>query len=229
MYCTVEDMRRLLPEKVSIGDANLGAPVPGRQGSKRSNISPDEALHYIGYAQQYVDSRLRPYYVCPLRRIISFEVDIESAIINGVDIAVSVRDSNNFGIGQFVRLKGKHDYEETVVKSVPDFKTVILESVSNDYMEGTISILEYPDPIPLITSRMACSYVLDRLFSSEQSPDVSNYGKTQRNLARSDLEDILVGEILLFGQEHTGYRFVRGSVHNAYKSPAEIQKGTERE
>jgi len=70
---------------------------------------------------------------------------------------------------------------------------------------------------------------LDRLFVAEQSPDVSQYGKSQRNMARNSMDDILTGEVLLFGQEHTGRRFVRGSVLDAYNSPAEIQKGEEKE
>jgi hypothetical protein len=70
---------------------------------------------------------------------------------------------------------------------------------------------------------------LDRLFVSQQSPDVSNYGRTQRNIARDSIDDILSGEVLLFGQEHTGRRFVRGSLFDAYDSPAEVQKGQEKE
>lgn len=229
MYCTVDDMRKVLPEKVSIGDANLGTPSPGRQGSKRSNITPDEAQIYIGYAQQYVDSRLRPYYVSPLRRIISFESELDAAVLMGSDVNITVRDSNNFGLGQVVRLKDKSKYENVTITEIVDSKNFIVDTVVENYLEGSVSILEFPDPIPLITARMACSYVLDRLFSAEQSPDVSQYGKTQRNLARNAVDDILHGEILLFGQEHTGYRFVRGSVLNAYKSPAEVQRGEEKE
>ena len=65
MYCTVDDLRRILPEKVAIGDDNIGTPSPGRTATKRSNISPAEAKQYIQYAQQYIDGRLRPYYSCP--------------------------------------------------------------------------------------------------------------------------------------------------------------------
>jgi len=74
---------------------------------------------------------------------------------------------------------------------------------------------------------MACAILLDRLFSAEQSPDVSTYGKTQRNLARDEIDDILSGEIFLFGQEHTGRRFVRGSLFDAFSNPAEVQRDKE--
>ena len=103
---------------------------------------------------------------------------------------------------KIVRLKDKSKYQEATIASITDSKNFVLESVAGNYLEGTVSILEFPDPIPLIAARMACSYVLDRLFSAEQSPDVSQYGKTQRNLARNAVDDLLHGEILLFGQDH---------------------------
>ena len=229
MYANLGDLSAILPEKVKIGDDNIGTPTPGRPSSTRSNISPDQARKYIQYAQQYVDGRLRSYYSCPLRRVVSFETPITAPVVAGSDVSVMVHDSGSFGIGMNVRIRSAFQYEECIVSSVPDFVTVNLATVASSYDSGEISIVEYPDPIPLITARMACSYILDRLFTSEQSPDVSNYGKTQRNLARNGLDDILAGEILLFGQEHTGYRFVRGSVMSAYKSPSDVQRGEERE
>ena len=94
-YCQVDDLKRILPEKVQIGDSNIGTPVPGRpgnQGAKRSNITPAEAEYYIQYAQEYIDGRLRPYYSCPLRRIKSFETDVLSNISPGSSIIVTVND-----------------------------------------------------------------------------------------------------------------------------------------
>ena len=223
-------MQRILPEKVSIGDQNIGTPSPGRAGSQRSNITPDEARHYIEYAQQEIDARLRPFYTCPLRRVKTFETALDSAVSPGTDVSITVRDSGNFGIGQLVRLQDKYGYENVTIKSVDSFTSFTAETVVNSYdPDGLVSIVEYPDPVPVIAARLACSYLLDRLFSAEQSPDVSNYGKTQRNLARNAIDDILHGEVLLFAQELTGRRFIRGSLFDAYNSPAEVQRGEERE
>jgi hypothetical protein len=133
-------------------------------------------------------------------------------------------------LGAEVRLRDNNTWENATITEVVSATTMTVDTLTNSYPVGsTVGILEFPDPIPLTTSRMACSYILDRLFTAEQSPDVSNYGKTQRNLARNAIDDILTGEVLLFGQEHTGYRFIRGSLMSAYKSPAEVQKGEEKE
>ena len=122
--------------------------------------------------------------------------------------------------------------ETCEVSSTPTLTTLVLDTVVNAYStvnRSKISILEYPDPVPIVAARLACSFILDRLFVAEQAPDVSTYGRTQRNLARNAIDDILAGEVLLFGQEHTGRRFVRGSLVEPFKSPAEIQRGEERE
>ncbi len=234
-YATVDDMRRILPEKIQIGDQNIGTPVPGRsgnQGSNRSNISPKEAERYISYAQQYIDGRLRPFYSCPLRRIKSYETYLEANATHGAPVIVMVEDSGAFSRGDLVRLQNKDHMETCNVTEVPTLTTVKIERVVANYLvsdDSRISILEYPDPIPIITTQLAVAFLLDRLFVAEQSPDVSLYGKTQRNLARAQIENILSGEVLLFGQEHTGRRFVRMSLLDKFDSPVELQKGTEQE
>lgn len=234
-YCDVNDMRRILPEKIQIGDANIGTPVPGRpgnQGAKRSNITPQEAERYIQYAEEYLDGRLRPFYVCPLRRIKSFETETLSDINAGAEIQVLVNDSGPFLRGDIVRLQDKDHMETVTVVEAPTLTTVKLDRVISTYLTANntrISILEYPDPIPIITAQLAVAFLLDRLFVAEQSPDVSQYGKTQRNLARAQVENILSGEVLLFGQDHTGRRFCRLSLLEKFSSPAEIQKGQEKE
>ena len=233
-YCTVQDMENILPENIQIGRQNIGTPVPGRpgQGSSRSDISPSQAQYYINYASEYIDSRLRPYYLCPLRRVKTFETPIRSDVSSGSDVSVSVSDSASFIEHGTVRVQSSSIMETATISSVPDATTVILNGLSNDYSvdDGSlISVLEFPDPITIMATRFAVAFVLDRLFVGQQSPDVSEYGKAQRNMAKDSMDDILTGEILLFGQEHTGRRFARGSLFDAFKSPADVEKGQERE
>jgi len=238
-YCTVDDMRRILPEKVKIGDQNIGRPLPGRpgnQGSQRSNITPQEAEYYIQYASEYLDGRLRPFYSCPLRRIKSYETEVLNDLTHGSPVRVQVNDSGPFIRGEFVRLQDVNQMETCCVQETApddlDLTYVTLRHVTNNYLTADntrISVLEYPDPVPIITAQMAVAFLLDRLFVAEQSPDVSMYGKNQRNLARAQIENILSGEVLLFGQEHTGRRFVRMSLLDKFSSPAEVQKGAEKE
>ena len=229
-YCSVEDIRRILPETVTIGDQNIGTPVPGRGPAGKDNFTALEIERYIDYAQQQIDSRLRPFYSTPLRRIKTYETELELGVIAGSDVNISVRDSGAFLPGALVRLQDKVDLELATVKSVTNLTTIVLNSVENNYsFDGLISIVEFPDPVNIMTTRLTVSYLFDRLFNAEQSPAMSSYGISQRNQARNDLGSILTGEILLFGQEHTGRRFVRGALLDAFSSPAEVNKTEENE
>lgn len=235
-YCSIDDLRRILPEKITIGSMNIGTPSPGRsgnQGSARASVSPENARKYISYAEEYIDGRLRPFYSCPLRRIKTYETEVYSNITHGDLVSITVHDSGAFIQGDLIRIQNKNQMETSTISSVPDLTTVVVDRAINDYPasdDTKISILEFPDPIRIITAQLSVAFLLDTYFVAEQSPDVSNYSKTQRNLARGQIENILSGEVLLFGQEHTGRRFVRMSLLDKWSSPAgEVQKGAEKE
>jgi hypothetical protein len=233
MYCTVSDMVDLLPEPITIGDTNIGTPSPGRPNpANRSKLTTDEAIRYIRFAEEEVDSRLRPYYVCPLRRTKTLETEILQNVSNGASVEVRVHDTGVFSKGQMVRLQSKTKMETDEIESIKNMTTLVIKQVKNTYVmdDSKISILEFPDPIPLVTARLAISYCFDQLFAAEQAPNISEYGKEQRRLAINGLDSILSGAIFLFGQDHTGKRFVRGSLFDAYQNPTpEFQFGREKQ
>ena len=222
MYCTVQDMKNILPPSMSIGDQNIGTPTPGRPQTIKDSLTPEIARTYIGYAQQYIDARLRHYYLCPLKRVKSREWDVLQGINRGVHVPVIIYDATTLVTGEVVRLQGKRDVEECTIESISGPQSIVLASVTYNYGENgtTLSILEFPDPIPMICARFALSFMIDKLFVAEQSPDVSEYGKVQRNLARNDFEDILSGVTMLYGQEFTGKRFVRMPLLDGWATPA---------
>ena len=232
MYCTVNDVKALLPEPITVGDQNIGTPSPGRPDTtNRSKLTPAEVIRFIRFAEQEVDSKLRPYYVVPLRRVKTFETEILGNVSDGTDVDVRVNDTGVFAQGQMVRLQGQSQMEVDEIGSIKNLTTLVIDRVKYDYetYESKISILEFPDPVPLITARLAVSYAFDQLFSADQSPNISDYGLEQRKLAINSMDGILSGTILLFGQDHTGRRFVRGSLFDAYQNPTpEFQFGRER-
>ena len=233
-YCNYQDMALILPEKVKISDQNIGTPsvTAGNQGSNRSNISIPKAVQYIKKATEWIDARLRPFYVCPLSRIKQFETDVLNNPSHGSQVRIVVEDSGSFITGNLIRIQNYDTMETAVVTDTPDLVTVVVDKLVNNYLsaDGTkISVLQYPDPVPLITAQMASSFALDSLWASEQAPDSSKFGVTMRNLARAQMDNILSGEVLLMGQNHTGRRFIRMSLLDAFSSPAEVQKGVEKE
>lgn len=233
MYCSVDDIRMLLLDKIKIGDQNIGTPVPGRESGNRSSFNENDTKKFIEYSQEYIDAVLRPMYVTPLRRIKTFETVLIENALSGSLVTVSVRDARLFSIGETVRFQNPGDMETAIITSVSDKTTFVVDSLSGNYYTENgdkVGILEFPDPIKITTARLTVSYMFDKLFNAEQEPDISNYGKSQRNMARDALDGILSGEIRLFGQEMTGRRFIRGSLLDGYTTPNfEFQKNTDNE
>ena len=231
MYCTTSDVQNLLPPSVTIGSLMLGTPSPGSSDTKRESFTPAQVINYIKFAQQEIDSRLRPFYVVPLRRIKSYETEILSTVNHGSNVIIRVHDSGPFAKGDTIRIQNSSMYEGAEIKEVVDTSSVTVVYVANDYVaeESTISVLEYPDPIPLIAARWAIAYGWNQLFSADQAPAISGFGKEQSRLAINSMDSVLSGAALLFGQDQPGKRFVRGSVFDAYQNPTpDFQFGREK-
>lgn len=233
MYATIEDVRRLLPATITIGDQNLGtpSPSPGQVNVKRDKVTPAEVIQFLRLSEQEIDSRLRPFYSCPLRRIKTFQTEVLNNVSSGSNVTVRVWDSNPFAKGVSVRLQSTNEMEIAVVSSVTDDYNFVLTTVQNNYSaeSSKVSIVEFPDPIPLMAAQLAVSYIFSPQFAAQQAPDISEYGKEQRRLATNLMDNILSGTILLFGQEHTGRRFIRGSLLDDFGTPTkDFQFGREK-
>lgn len=220
MYCNLEDFRRLLISSVTMGNANIGQSNP-LSGPTKDQITPAEAIQFIRFAQQEIDSRLRPFYSCPLRRVKLLETGISENVSNGSSVSVKVWDALSFAVGDEVRLQNRDEMELSIVTSITNETTIVLNTVVNNYMveSSKISIVKFPDPIPFTTARLAVSYAFDQKFNAQQAPEISEYGKEQRRLAANSLDNILSGSIMLTGQELTGRRFLRATLLDSWDSP----------
>ena len=226
-YCSIQDLRDLLPKNVTIGDDTVTTPTlqPGGGGNTAS-IATAQGL--IKKATEYIDARLRPIYVCPLNRYKVHEVSLTSnASASATTLAVS--DRGPFNYGSLVRISDNNGTELNYVDKLPDesatnIGTIPLKNAlgfTYNVADGArISIIEYPDPIPLVCTRLAVSMLYDQVFVAEQEPKESHYGVMMRNMANQDMEQILDGSIRLEGQQFTGSRFARTSVMNTWRSPA---------
>jgi hypothetical protein len=223
MYCSVKDVEAFLQKIISIGSNNLGTPEPGRLSSncntanKSDHYSPKEVIKHIRNAELFINSRLTPYYVTPLRKVKSYEACLKENVTAGSNISVQIRDDGPFSLGQTIRFQDSCDYEDTIIKSV-NGNTLIVESLSNNYSKSDtyISIIDFPAPIPVMTARMAASYLIAKLFTAEQSPDISTYDKFLRNETKNDMDNLMTGQILLMGQDLRGRRFVRGELFDGW-------------
>jgi hypothetical protein len=236
-YTTLATMRRLLPKTATIGDRTFADKETQQLQQKADTIPTATANLYIDLATQYIDARLRPIYLCPLKRIVILETDLT---VNGAQASdiVQVGDASRFTVGSPVRVRDDDGYADHVVKALFEEDPAKLGSLQLDRelarpypitKNAMVQSLDFPDPIPMMCARFAVSMVLDKVFTSDQNPDVSEYGKRQRTLAANDLDAILAGAIRLDGQEHTGRRFARISLRDTWASTAQLQAGQGKE
>jgi len=239
-YCTLQDIRNILPKNVTIGDYT----TPTVSSAKGNTISTSVANSFIYYATQYIDSRISQLYYCPLVKIKKVTVNLLANMLpSSTDVIVD--DISGFYPGGSVYLKDDNGSENSVVASISEtiveggntvrnFNHLTLSSPTVKAYDagsnGVVSLIIYPDPIPVMTARLACALMFDKIFVADQEPDISNYGKTLRNLVVIDMNAILSGQIRLYGQELCSRRFVRGQLFDAVKLAIEnitIDQGKE--
>lgn len=234
-YCTVNYMRALLPKVITIGDNNITSPVLNKPGTS-ATIDIRTAQLFINFASQEIDARLSTIYVVPLKKVKTHEENLTSDCRAG-EKKVYVADNTAYRFGYLVRLGDLHGSELNEVDILPEEASslgtvTLINATKRNFTRGQSSILSLvsvPEPIPLICARMAVAAIIDKQFVSEQNPDVSNYGKSQRTLASNDLDEIVAGSIRLNGQDFVGRRFVRMSLRDTHNTSAEIQRGTGKE
>lgn len=220
-------MRDILPKNVTIGNST----VPTVTSARSDSVTTSTANKYIYFASQFVDSRLSQVYFVPLIKITKVSVDLIANMLPGsTDVMVS--DISGFNVDSAIKLQDDNGSEvatvgsisETIVvggATVKNFNHLTLSSPTTGAYDagshGMVHMMVYSDPIPVMTARLACALIFDRLFIADQHPDVSNYGKTLRNLVTVDMNGILSGQIRLLGQEFCSRRFVRGQLFDAVK------------
>jgi hypothetical protein len=231
-YCTIEYLKTLLPRSVTIGDNTITTPTI--TATKADTIATQTAWRFLNLATQYIDSRLRQIYVCPLRRIKALDMDLVADASTNNDY-LQVYDSGHFTMDASIKVSDYNGGDSYTVNKIFDndlHKIGVTPNLARDYLltdNPKVYLIEYPDPIPMITAQVCIGLMFDKIFVAEQSPDISNYGKTQRSQASSALDDILTGVIRLEGQDHTGRRFARISLRDTYSNTAEVQHGRDRE
>ena len=223
----------MMPKSVTIGSVTVTSPT--LQQAQANTIPTKTALRYLNLATQWIDSRLKAIYICPLKRMKVLETDLTQNIPIGSSYLM-VEDSGNFNLDSLVRVTDSVGSETYTVNEIFDNdrnKIGITPVTTRAYSlinSPIVNLLEYPDPVPLICAQICIGMLFDKVFSVQQSPDISNFGKTQRTQGSNALDDILQGIIRLEGQEQTGRRFARSSIRDTISiTVAELAHGRDKE
>jgi phage gp36-like protein len=201
-----------------------GQPVPlwtfGK--AKSNNNIPDTVVEqYLSWATEQIDATLSEMYVTPLEE----KADLEMTLLSDIDVYngyAEVDRASALNIGDNIVLIDSLTEERHVVASVMNGTTVVTQNpILGIYFAETSRIMrvKYPSTITLICSRLAAAHLYDKYFSSQVSPNKSDYGSTLRKWALSDLNAILNGIIILHGQKRIGHRFYNPTLRDRYGLP----------
>lgn len=225
-YATTQQVYDILAQALTSATNSVanGQPVPlwsfGK--NKSSNSIPDEVVYqYITWAGEQIDAAISELYLTPLCE----KVDLELSLISDIDAYNDVVEIDKAYLlnpgDSVVFIDSIAEERHTVVSVTAPFTVEFQEPVLGIYHAETTRLMrvKFPSSVSLICARLAAANLYDKYFASQSSPNVSDYGKTLRAWALSDINSILQGIIILHGQKRIGHRFFNPTLRDRYGLP----------
>lgn len=234
-YCTENDITKTMAQALTTATASTSDAMGTFSNLLNVGNTLDKNLvtseninYYIQLADSEIDAVLSELYKTPFCEKCDFETLLYSAIDEYNPYIVLERYCP-LAAGDIVILTNgvqeeRHEIDEVISGST--FSTVA--EIQYFFQEDTrILRVGYPPPIRFISARIACANIYDKYFSSESSPNTSEFGNRLRELAYGRINDILNGTIILHGQMRVGRRFYNPNLVDQYALPTggTIEKG----
>ncbi|MFW6172704.1 MAG: hypothetical protein ACOC5T_03065 [Elusimicrobiota bacterium] len=210
-YCSVTRVRVILAQALtSSSPESLSQPVDLLKIGNTldtNQVSISNVEEYIRNADQVIDSSISSLYKTPLIEMGVVESTLYSDIEEYNDYIVTT-DPMSLHVGDTIILtdgshEEKHEIADILDNEYTAFDTV--DSIDYEFKAGTrVIVVSYPDPIPLISARIAAGNLYDKYFMSQSDPGKSDYGELMRQLANQSLMEILEGTVVLHGQHRIG-------------------------
>lgn len=231
-YCTKQEAIYALANALTSGNpAATGTLVDiltiGK--SLTNTVPPPELLQYIRWADAEIDSKISSIYNVPLKRINqgSFPLSLDATM---GDQRAILADATRFTEGDVVLIRDDVNTQQLTVDAYTDDSTVnFIEPLLHDYSSADTNIekIRYPEPIPLVSARLAAAFIYDKHFAAQQEGNESNFGKALRGTAYSDLNQVLSGAVRLAAADantYVGRRYVNGALFDVLPTRAEAGK-----
>jgi len=176
---------------------------------------------FIMWSDEEVDGALSEMYAVPLCE----KSDLETRLIfdiNDYNMDIQISKASNLVPGDVIIFVDTAQEERHTVSLVVNTTMIEVEDTVIgvfDSSDTRVLRVKYPAPISLISARLAAANIYDKYYSAEVSPNISEYGKHLRGLARRDLNNILNGRTVLHGQRRTGHRFLNPTLRDRYRLP----------
>lgn len=173
-----------------------------------NRIDDDLIYFYMSIGDQTIDGIVSQMYQMPIQKCVNGQWDLDTDI-NEYNQLVEVSDAVNLVRGDEVVIRNDNTgiEEQHIVNTIVDQNTFTTVSpILSDFEGSDIRVfrLQFPPPISEISARLTVSYIYDKYFSAQNSPNISEYGLEMRKNALGKLNDILNGRIILRCQRRIG-------------------------
>jgi len=217
-----------------------GNPAPGPTslmpvtsiGKSITDTVPDEVLYQmIRYADQNIDASVSSIYRVPLEQVNEGTYSLGLDITAG-DVQAVLEDATKFIVDDMVLIRDDENlnWQELTIDAIPNSTTIHFSApVTDSYLvvNTTIERIRYPDPIPKVSARLAAAAIYDKYFAAQVEGNQSDYGKTLRDLAYMDLNQVLSGAVRLQIQDanmYMGRRYYNHALGDVFDTRAEAGK-----
>jgi len=185
-----------------------------------NQVPTDTVAQYIAFADSEIDSNLSSLYITPLVELADFETSLFSNVSEYNDYIITTEAAPFFVRDSVVITDGTHE-ERHIISDIVDpidrnvFETE--EAIGYAFQAGArVFRVQYPDPVPVTSARLAAAYIYDKYVMAQSSPAQSDYSALLTKIANQSLIDILSGGIILHGQHRIGRAFFNPTLLRQY-------------
>ena len=201
-----------------------------------NRIPNDVVEYYISLADAEIDAVLSEMYETPFKKCAHGEWKLDSPI-DEYNLIVEVTDATNLVPGDEIVIRDDSTgYEEThqVQTIIDQYSFTVYQDIEADFDGDNVRVIRvgFPPPIHQVSARWACSFIYDKYFSAQNSPNVSQYGEQMRSWAMGQINNVLNGKVIIREpcSRRIGDRFGNAYLESGYshRSSSDGYKTTDR-
>jgi len=229
-YSTITLIERILAQALtSSSPKDLSTPVDLLKIGNTLDtnlVSESIADQYILWADEDINAAINELYKTPLCEKADFERTLFSDI-NEYNPYIITDKGCPWYPGDIIILNDGIHEERHIIKEVVDLvnrNVFLTEQPVNYYFKASntrVIRIKYPEPVTLVSARLAAANIYDKYLMSQSAPNKSEYGQYLRQMARVDINNILNGRTILHGQQRIGRRFYNANLVDRYSLPGD--------
>ena len=232
-YSTQTEAKIALANALTSGNPAAAGPQPitDIQNTITNTIPVSEFVQYIRWADQEIDATISSIYKVPLKRVNvgTFELAVDVTAGDGLTPAnaIVLTDATKFIPEDIIYLRDSINLEQLTIAAVLDeYRITVTTPAINSYLmvSARVERIRYPDPIPLISAKLAAAHLYDKYFAAQVEGNKSDYGVRLRQDAIDDINGLLSGAVRLLiadANRYVGRRYYNAALDDVHSTRAD--------